>query len=93
MAVSQFVAGMQNVERAIIDGVRKAGLHIDAKNVRWQHGLSFLPIPEAITLEVATNGHKFEATLSRQQLEDSWERIDRGDVHAMVDQAITQLVA
>ena len=82
----EFLAGLQNIERAIIDQVRQHGVRVTADNFRWHRGKELLPPPSAIELEIkVASGKTANAVLSCEQAEDSWDRIDRPDVVAMID--------
>ena len=89
----EFISGLQNIERAIISGVRTAGLTITAHNFKWHRGQQLVPPPEAVMLEIKLQGRSTNATVSREQAEDSSFRVDRTDVIALVDALVKDLTA
>ena len=90
-STAQFVAGMQNIERAIIAELRRGNIQITADSFMWNRGKELIPPPEAITLEITFQGKSANGILSREQVEDSHERIDRADVVAMVNAIVKSL--
>ena len=80
MRYVEHIEGMQNVERAIIDGVRASGIPIDAGHFRWCSGKQFVSPPMAFELEVKVRGRSANAVLSRAQVDDSSRSICRLDV-------------
>jgi hypothetical protein len=89
---SEFISGLQNIERDIIAKVREAGGTIDANNFKWHRGKELVPPPRvAIELEITVQGKSFSAALSFEQIVDSWQRIDRADVKAGVRNAVAAL--
>lgn len=88
---AEFLAGLQNIERAIIAKIRERGLPITADSFRWNYGKEFVPPPEAIPLEIKFQGKSANGILSREQVEDSHSRIDRKDVIAMIDDLVKNL--
>ena len=90
-STAQFVAGMQNIERAIIAELRRGNIQITADSFMWNRGKELIPPPEAITLEIKFQGKSANGILSREQVEDSHERIDRADVVAMVNAIVKSL--
>ena len=88
---SEFVAGLQNIERAIIDGVRQAGGTISEKAFSWHRGREFNPPPSAIELTITGTARSFSAILSREQVEDSHDALDRQDVRRCVRDAVDAL--
>ncbi|MGZ3239370.1 MAG: hypothetical protein ACXWJK_03140, partial [Burkholderiaceae bacterium] len=87
----EFLAGMQNIERDIITKLRDIGVQITAANFQWNRGKDFVPPPEAISLEIKGQGNSTNAILSREQIEDSCQRIDRPDVTALVKGCVADL--
>jgi len=79
-STEQFIRGLQNIERDIIKKLRDSGFNIDASNFVWHRGKDFIPPPSAIELEIKFQGRTANAVLSREQVEDSWDRLDRSDV-------------
>lgn len=94
MSKPQFMQGLQVIERAIIAGVIDAGGQLDTRNLRWNHGRDFGPghPPNAVLLEVVINGNvRAEATFAREQVDDSWDRLDRFDIRSKVEQIVETL--
>jgi len=78
--VDGFVEGMQNIERDILKEMRAAGITITTSDLQWNHGQAVLPIPESLLLEINAQGRTASAAMSREQIEDSYERVERIDV-------------
>jgi hypothetical protein len=87
----EFLAGLQIIEREIIRQVRDAGGQIDASNFHWHEGKELLPPPSAIALKISTPERTINATFSRGAVEDSWDRVDRGDVRARIRVLVEEL--
>ena len=83
-ATAEFIAGMQNIEREIMNSVRAAGGPLTADFVIWNRGKHFLPPPESISLEIKFHGRSANGIFSRAQIEDSHSKIDRPDVAKMI---------
>jgi hypothetical protein len=75
----EFLKGLQNIERAIIDGVRAAGRDIDARNVTWHRGKELVPPPMAVELELRAGKNTIADSFSSEEVKDSWERVTRPD--------------
>ena len=90
-SISEFTAGLQNIEREIISKVRQAGGTISASNFRWHRGKNWIPIPDAIELQVQLGGREFNARLGRDQVEDSWQHLERPEVRACVRDCVGTL--
>lgn len=89
---SQFTAGLQNIEREIITKVRAAGRTITAKNFKWNQGKDLVPPPRnVVEIEINVEGKSFIAHLSCEQVQDSWQVINRPDVIAGVRNAVAAL--
>lgn len=60
---------------------------------QWHPGKPMAPAPTGgIELEVvAPNGNRSNAIVSREQLQNSWSRVDRADVVRMVDKIVHDL--
>jgi hypothetical protein len=85
---AEFLSGLQKIERAIIEAARARGRQLTAGHFVWNRGRDLVPPPEAIPLEIRFQGATANAVLSREQVEDSHDRIDRADVLELV-RAIT----
>jgi hypothetical protein len=88
---SEFIVGMQNIERDIISKARNKGMMLTANHFKWNRGSSLVPPPSEITLEIHLHGKTANAVLSRVQIEESHERVDRADVYAMIDAVVAAL--
>jgi hypothetical protein len=88
---SQFIAGLQKIERGIIDGVRVCGGEIDARKFSMAQGQHWLPPPSAVELAIKVGHNAFSAVLSREQVSDSCREVSRPDVVNLVDEAVAQL--
>lgn len=92
-STEQFIRGLQNIERAIIEGLHKSGIHASADNFQWHRGKEFVPPPMAIGLEIKVNDKTSNSVLSREQVEDSWNQINRADVKALVKGMVSDLIS
>ena len=88
---NEFLTGLQIIEREIIRQVLEAGGQIDACNFQWHEGKDLLPPPSAIALKISTPERTINATLSRGAVEDSWNKVDRGDVRARIRALVEEL--
>ena len=91
---AQYRDGLQVIERAIIAGVAEGGGQLGTHNFRWNHGIAFVPghPPSAVLPEVLVPGRPaVEETFSREEVEDTWNRLDRFDVRSRVERIIEQL--
>lgn len=88
----EFVNGLQNIERDIITKLRESGIQITANNILWHRGKEIVPPPNVIELEIKAQGKSTNAVLSREQVADSWERISRPDVSALIRGLIADLI-
>jgi len=92
-ATLEFTAGLQNIERDIINKVRDAGGTITANSFKWHRGKELVPPPRGvIELEITVQGKRFNTALSYEQVMDSWQRIERPDVIAGVGNAVAALM-
>ena len=83
---SECLNGMQRFERSLKARVEEL-MGDPQLAFRWSGGRSFIPLPDALSLEViARDGRHASAVLSRVQLEDSAACVDRPDVILLVDQ-------
>jgi len=64
---ARFLAGLQNIEHAIIHKVRENGVPITGDGFRWNRGKGFVPPPESISLESKLQGKPANGVLSREQ--------------------------
>lgn len=90
-STAQFLAGLRNIERAMIAKLRANGVQITADSFEWHRGEELVPPPEVVELEIKFQGMSTNAIISREQVEDSHERIDRMDVIAMIDALVKDL--
>jgi len=92
-STAEFMGGLQRIERAIIEAARARGRQLTADHFMWHRGQDFVPPPETITLEIRFQGATANAVLSREQVEDSHDRLDRVDVLAMVRKVTDDICA
>jgi hypothetical protein len=88
---NEFLTGLQIIEREIIRQVREAGGQIDPSSFHWHEGKDLLPPPSAIALKISTPERTINATFSRGAVEDSWNKVDRGDVRARIRALVEEL--
>ena len=82
----EFAEGLRNVKRAIVEALADIQIQANEANVthtpNWQLGRD---IPVAIEMTVAPPGAPVVvANFSREQIEDSWQRLERPDVRQIV---------
>jgi hypothetical protein len=93
MSTDQFYKGMSVVGEEIASALVSHG--IANVNFQWDHPLFAPdgPPPASVELAASTSSRNVVRMLfSREQLEDSADRIDRPDVWAMVRNVAAQLV-
>jgi len=71
-----FSKGMQTIERAIIEGVRKAGRHVTTADLTWYRGRAVMPRPEMIDLQLRVGNRAAVGIFSREEIEDAADRVD-----------------
>ena len=87
----QFLSGLQNVEREIIEKVRALGnQNFTANNFLWHRGKKLVPIPTVVELEIKLNDKSTNAVFDRSHMSDSWERLIP-QVSAIVGQLVSDL--
>ena len=86
--IDQFHAGLKTVAQSIETGV--GGETLD---LRWHYGelVTGNAPPESVRLVVKAARGSWEGTMSREQLEDSAERVDRSDVHQLIRVIVERL--
>jgi len=72
-----FSKGMQTIERLIIEGVWAAGRNLTTADFTWHRGQAVMPRPEAIDLRVRLGRRAAIGIFSREEIEDSAERVER----------------
>ena len=91
----EFFTGLQNIEREIIANLRALGVPVTATDFKWNRGGGVLgPASEEATLEINVHGtlaKEAKAVFSRDQIQDSYARVDRRDVTAIIDAMVEQL--
>lgn len=87
----EFAAGRSNIEQRLVSESRDNGLPLAADNIFWNRNRNESGVPEASTVEIKFQGRTANAILSREQIEDSCERIDRSDVLAAIKQCVADL--
>ena len=86
------LGGMQKIELEIIGQVRGRGARIDPKDFSWNHGRSLAELPSSsVHVELRVGSKHVRADWPRSQLEASWNRIDRMDVHQGIDRIVEEL--
>lgn len=86
----EFNGGLGNVTQGVIESLAEVGIVVRTDEIMyepaWRPGR---PIPEAIEIRVAPEGAPTVRThFSREQIDDSWDRLDRADVRQRI-RAIT----
>ena len=85
----QALAGMQKIERAIIDAVRERRVTITAANFAWNRGRgSLAELHDPVHMEVRVGSRHTSTDWLLVCLQDSWERIDRFDVRAEIERVV-----
>ena len=88
----QFALGVQQIERGIIAKAKERGLAITAMSFTWNQGRKLLPPPDRIRLDIKLGeGKSARAVFSREQVEESFARINRWDVDGMISVVAEQL--
>ena len=82
--LTEFISGLQNIERKIIAELHAAGITVSSSNFSWNHGKELAPIPQAISLEIKALPKTANAVLSYEQVKDSTQEIVRTDVIALI---------
>jgi hypothetical protein len=93
MSEEQFILGIKNIQKAVIDKLMAAGIKAETDNFIWHRGKNLLPIPTIVSLEVNVQGKTVTADFDREQIEDSWSHINRKDVRLVVDFLFGHLTA
>jgi len=89
----QFIQGVQNIERAIIRGVRDGGGNIDASSFQWHRGKVLIPPPMVVELKITFRDINVDMLLSYEEIEDAWQKIDdKSDLYLRIDEAIDMLL-
>ena len=89
----QFLQGVQNIERAIIRGVRNGGGNIDASSFLWHRGKVLIPPPLVVELKITFQDINMDMLLSYEEIEDAWQKIDeKSELHLRIDEAIDMLL-
>jgi hypothetical protein len=90
--VGEFFTGLQNIEREIIAKFRARSVPVTEANLKWNRGGGVLgPASEEASLEINVHGTLAKAVFSREQVHDSYARVDRMDVVAIIDAMVEQL--
>lgn len=91
-SLEQFRVGLKNIEHEFIAEFHKAGRTLTSNDIKWNRDKPLISIPIAnIELAIRYQGKEFCTTLSREQVVDSWERIDSVGVIACVRDAVVEL--
>lgn len=93
MSNDQFYAGLRVIGEEIVVALASLGIAKNSVDLKWNHGLIAAgSLPEFVELEVSTSPSKrVLVRFSREQLEDSADRIDRLEVRAIVGRVAAQL--
>ena len=86
-----FEAGRKNIEQRLVSESREAGMPLTADNIIWNRKQDGGGVPEMTTLEVKFQDRTVTAILSARQIEDSWERIARPDVLALIQGCVKKI--
>jgi hypothetical protein len=82
----QTLAGMQKIERAIIEAVRERNVPITAAVFSWNRGRGTLAeLPDPVPMEVRVGLRQASASWPQVCLQDSCDRIDRFDVRTEIE--------
>jgi hypothetical protein len=85
----QTIGGMQNIEREIIQQVRERKVLISPESFSWNYGRGSLgQLPDPVHLEVQVGSRHAGADWPHVHLQDSWDRIDRPDVHQEIERIV-----
>jgi hypothetical protein len=87
----QFLRGLQVIEREIVSGVRHVGGQVDEFNFRWHGGQKLIPPPSELELKITTPDRTLNVFFSREEVEDSEERIGRPEVRSKVRDVVAEL--
>jgi hypothetical protein len=87
----QALAGMQKIERAIIEDVRARKIAIAAANFTWNRGGSLAELRDPVHMEVRLGSQLTSIDWLLVCLQDSRDRIDRFDVRAEIKRIVSVL--
>ena len=91
-SLRETICGTQKVEREIIDRVRTRQVAISAANFVWNHGRGALAeLPDPVHMEVRVGSRATNTDWLQVSLQDSWDRIDRPDVHWEIERIVDVL--
>ena len=85
-----FSKGMQTIERAIIEGVWKVGRNITNADFFWHRGQEAVSRPEMIDLRVRLGRREAVGVFSREEIEDSADRVDRPETLRTIKRIIAE---
>jgi hypothetical protein len=85
-----FSKGMQTIERAIIDGVWKAGRHVTTADFTWHRGRAVMPRPDITDLQLIIGRRAVFGIFSRQEIEDSAYRVYRAETLQTIQRMIAE---
>ena len=88
---NEFDAGRKNIEERLVSESHAAGIPLEAGFIFWNRNEKSSGVPEATSVEIKFQGRTANFILSREQIEDSWERIDRSDVLVAIRKCMTTL--
>lgn len=84
MSNSEYLQGLQNIERKITNDLKIRNIDLSSTNFLWNNGKALNLSQDSIDLEIAIEGKTLKAKFTREQLEDSWQQITRADVRACI---------
>jgi hypothetical protein len=87
----QTMAGMQNVERAILEQLRARGAQ---PRFEWNYGRSLAELPRhAVHMEVAVGASHLDVDWPSEHIRDSANHIERPDVRMEIRRIVEHLTA
>ena len=88
----QALAGMQKIERAIVEEVRARRVPITAAVFSWNRGQGTLAVlPDPVPMDVRVGTRHASANWPRVCLQDSRHCIERSDVQAQIERIVDVL--
>ena len=85
-----FSKGMRTIEGAIIEGVWKVGRHLTPADFTWHRGQAVVPRPDMTDLRVRIGHRAVVGIFSREEIEDSADRVDRAETLKTIQRMIAQ---
>jgi hypothetical protein len=85
-----FSKGMQTIERLIIEGVWAAGRNLTTADFTWHRGQVVAPRPGMTDLQVRIGHRAVVGIFSREEIEDSADRVDRAETLRTIQRIISE---